>query len=366
MGKSLGGIRQHVASLHAELVARDITSKITGPFAVMRGLAPQDSGFPVPRVSRPWSLITCIRQIRKDSREVDVIHAHGITAAQLAMWSQRGNAHKKPVVVTMHNIVDPSVVGRKYKLMRWVEKRIIAQADHVICPSEFARQHLIGVNDNNTQSSVILPVGREVSHIARKLAHEQAPRLRYSFGIDDDVPLVVCVARYDPQKDLPTLIDAFSFVVKEIPRARLFIAGTGPDHHRSSIQKYIDTLRLNHAVSLIGYVDQPDSLIASAELMVLSSRYETVPLVLLESLQLGTPVVMTRVGIATEILDGTCGEHVEIGNSRAMADAIIQWCIAKKSSVDDQAIREARADAFVDRTSCVDPIVTIYSQLIKK
>jgi glycosyltransferase involved in cell wall biosynthesis len=362
MGKSLGGIRQHVASLHGELVQRDVESLIAGPFDVMRGLAPQDVAFDVPRVTKPLSIIRSVRAIRRASADCDVIHAHGITAGQLALWSQRGRK-AKPVVVTLHNIVDPFVAGRKYRYMRAIEKRIIKKADHIICPSAFALAHLVDVNEYETKSTVILPVGREVSIKARELAKEQAPLVRKSFGIDDDVPLAVCVARYDPQKDLPTLIEAFSMVVKENPRARLFIAGTGTDSHRSAIQKHIDSLKMNHAISLIGYVDQPDALMACAQLMVLSSRYETVPLVLLESLQLGTPVVMTEVGIASEILDGSCGTYVPVGDSQAMATAIQTWFDPAKQNTIDTTSRELRANEFVDRDTCVAPIITIYEQL---
>lgn len=247
--------------------------------------------------------------------------------------------------------------------MRYFERRILNRVNYIICPSAYALNHLVGITKKDLNSSVVLPVGRSLSETARNLASEQAPSMRQSFGIDEDVPLVACVARYEKQKDLPTLVDAFVEVLKALPRARLFIAGTGSDSDRVSIQRYIDSRRVNHAVSLIGYVNQPDVLIASAQLMVLSSIYETVPLVLLESLQLGTPVVMTDVGIASEILNGENGQFVPVGDSAALAQAIQTWCErASSNTIDVHSLRDS-ADTFVDRDACVNPIIQIYESL---
>jgi glycosyltransferase involved in cell wall biosynthesis len=257
------------------------------------------------------------------------------------------------------------VAGKKYAAMRFLERRIIRQTDHIICPSAFALAHLETFT-NKISSSVILPIGRSLSDTARKLAHEQAPGLRQSFGVDDDVPLAVCVARYDIQKDLPTLIDAFEIVMKSYPRARLFIAGSGTDHDRTVIQKHIDKRGVNHGVSLIGYTDQPDTLIAASDVMVLSSIYETVPLVLLEALQLGTPVVMTDVGIAGEILHMPLGQYVPVRDVAQLAQAIETWCSADAANTIDahRKTREATADSLLDRDACVIPVIDIYQHVI--
>jgi glycosyltransferase involved in cell wall biosynthesis len=134
-------------------------------------------------------------------------------------------------------------------------------------------------------------------------------------------PIVIGVGRLTFQKDFPTLIKAFADVRRQ-REVRLVILGEGED--REALERLVRELGLESDVHLPGYVDNPYAYMARAAVFVLSSRWEGLPTVLIESLTVGTPVVSTDCpGGSAEILaEGEFGELVPIGEVRAMAGSI--------------------------------------------
>ena len=134
-------------------------------------------------------------------------------------------------------------------------------------------------------------------------------------------PVVLAAGRLEPQKNFPLLIRAFRRVRSRRP-VRLVVLGAGSQ--RARLEHLVDRLGLRDAVSLPGWTAHPHACMARAALFVMSSRWEGLPLVLIEALAAGCPVVSTdcRHGPA-EILDGGAfGRLVPPGEEAALAEAM--------------------------------------------
>jgi poly(glycerol-phosphate) alpha-glucosyltransferase len=139
-----------------------------------------------------------------------------------------------------------------------------------------------------------------------------------------DPNLVVMLARLNQQKQLSHAIRAFALVVEAVPTARLEIYGQGED--RAALQSQIDQLGLQASVTLPGYTSDPDGVYERAALSLLTSRYEGYPLVLLETLAHGCPVVSydVKYGPREIIAQGENGYVVRAGSYRALARRVVE------------------------------------------
>ncbi|MEO8830511.1 glycosyltransferase, partial [Lapillicoccus sp.] len=139
----------------------------------------------------------------------------------------------------------------------------------------------------------------------------------------DDVFSFVSVGRLSPEKNHARMISAFAEVHRAHPETRLVIIGNGP--LASALEQQVAALGLIEAVHLLGSSDNPWSLMARCDCFVLSSDYEGQPMVILEALVLGLPVVTTGFDSVASALPEGVGRVVDRsveGLVRGMDDAL--------------------------------------------
>ena len=100
---------------------------------------------------------------------------------------------------------------------------------------------------------------------------------------------VIAVGRYTYQKGFERLIKAWKMLVSQFPDWKLDIIGEGEEHE--ALQKLIDSYRLEKQVTLVHPTQQIERVYRNASLLVLPSRYEGLPMVLLEAQAFGLPIV---------------------------------------------------------------------------
>jgi len=131
------------------------------------------------------------------------------------------------------------------------------------------------------------------------------------------------IGRLTGQKDLSTLLAAFSMVKINIPNLTLDIVGDGP--LRGSLQKFSGDLGISASVRFFGVVPDPRALLSSWRVLVLPSRYEGLPTVALEALAYGIPVIGSDIpGTRDLIQPGDNGWLFPAGDAAAMAGLIRQ------------------------------------------
>jgi glycosyltransferase involved in cell wall biosynthesis len=150
---------------------------------------------------------------------------------------------------------------------------------------------------------------------------EERPRLRAELKLEPDQFVWLAVGRLLPQKDYPTLLEAFAPLARY--PARLLIAGRGP--LLAELQQQVEQLGIASRVMFLGVRQDIASLLAAADGFVLSSAWEGMPNVVMEALAAAKPVVSTRVGGVAELIqDGKTGWLVPAGDHKALSQAMRQ------------------------------------------
>jgi len=136
-----------------------------------------------------------------------------------------------------------------------------------------------------------------------------------------DCVMVVCVARLDPVKDIPSLLKALSIARVRSPSLRLTLVGEGPD--RGRITEVRAQLGLEAEVALVGHQADIRPFLADADAFALASVSEGISLTLLEAMASGLPVVATDVGGNREVvIPQVTGLLVPSRNPVALAAAL--------------------------------------------
>ena len=176
-----------------------------------------------------------------------------------------------------------------------------------------------------------------------------ASKLRQSLAPSGGL-LVGSVGRLDDQKGYEHLVRAARRVADVEPRAHFAIAGDGP--RRRELQELVDRLGLRGRFSLCGFRSRVTDFIAALDLFVSSSRWEGLPLAIVEAMLLGKRVVATDVGGNRELVKpGRTGLLVRPGDPQALSDAMLRMLDEAASPALDVEVVRGTAAAIADSVS---------------
>ncbi len=163
-----------------------------------------------------------------------------------------------------------------------------------------------------------------------------------------ELPVVLGVGRLTPQKGWQTLFRAFAKVI-QYRKARLLILGEG--ELRNELTLLAERLGITDYVDLPGFDSNPFRYMRRASVLVLSSRYEGLPNVLIQAMALGCPVVSTNCPSGPdEILDGgRYGELVPVGDADAMAQAILRVLEGERKTAPPEWLEQFRVEKVAEQ-----------------
>ncbi|HEV7123721.1 MAG TPA: glycosyltransferase [Rhodanobacter sp.] len=284
--------------------------ELVAPGSGSKGLALAWQAFP--------KLVSLMRAIRPDA----VLSTMTGTNLLTVLACKRSYSRARLVVREASSLINARGFFKR-KAMRWLYRR----ADMVVVVSSGVAQDLRSLGIPNDQIRVIHnPVDPE--------------RLRYLAGAGpvlpnlDGAPYVIALGRLTEAKDHPTLLRAYA-ASKLRQSHRLVIVGEGEE--RANLERVIHELGIAERVLLAGPLDNPFRMLAGAALLVLPSRWEGYPNVLLEALALNVPVVATDCQHGPrELLDGGIyGRLVPIGDPIALAHAMDEELVGPPHSADE-------------------------------
>jgi glycosyltransferase involved in cell wall biosynthesis len=133
--------------------------------------------------------------------------------------------------------------------------------------------------------------------------------------------LIACVGRLSPEKGQEVLLEAFGLLAQRHPAAQLIIVGDGLQRDR--LRRLAEDFGIQEAVRWLGTRSDVPNVLAACDVVVLPSHHEGLPLVALEAMAAGKPVVATAIGaLPTLIQEGRTGRLVPPGRADALAVAL--------------------------------------------
>jgi glycosyltransferase involved in cell wall biosynthesis len=271
----------------------------------------------------------------------------------VAIWAQKLARVPTQIVVTVHNHLTrdaQNATKLKRKLAPLLAKCFYPWANRIVAVSEGVAKNLKELGFPSAKityiyNPIVTPELREQSQIIVCDRCFKSP----------PIPMILGVGRLEKQKDFPTLIRAFAEVRKQ-QLARLIILGEGSQ--KTELESLVAELDLQEDVTFGGFVANPYTYMKQASVVVLSSAWEGFGNILVEAMYVGTPVVSTNCESGpTEILqDGEYGQIVNVGDSKAMATAIIETLNSDR----DAEKLTARANEFSLETA-LDSYQNIFS-----
>ncbi len=187
----------------------------------------------------------------------------------------------------------------------------IAKARFVACISHFCRSQAMAFSQASQWHKLhIVHCGIEPERYAPQSGRPASQNL-------------VFIGRMSAVKGVPVLLNAMAGVVANVPEARLVMIGDGPD--RAALEQDVRVAGLDGIVDFVGYKSQDEvaQILAQSDALVLPSFAEGVPVVLMEAMAAGLPVVATRIaGIPELVEDGISGFVVAPGDEDTLSEAI--------------------------------------------
>jgi len=186
---------------------------------------------------------------------------------------------------------------------------------------------------------------------------------RRKLGIPTKATVILTVRRLVYKNGIDTLIETATTAIKQNPNLIFLVVGTGPD--QTQIQTQAKQLGISRNFRLMGFVSDEElpSFYNAADLFVLPSKSgEGLPLVSLEAMACGLPVIATDVGGIREIIPEGYGKFVPPDSPDTMAEAVIEF-----SQVNLQPLKQKLRTRVEDRFSWeknVEQLAQIYEQLI--
>jgi glycosyltransferase involved in cell wall biosynthesis len=313
-GDVLGGAQSHVRELSLELrsLGHEVTV-ITGTPGVFTDQLRQ-AGIPwlqmrnLVRPLRPHLDVAALVELWCALRELkpDLVCAHTAKAGSLARAAAR--LHHIPSVFTPHgwSMFDRSSLQTN-PMFCWAERLAGRLGTRVINVCEYERVVA-------QQFGVCPAKALEVVH--NGVAEIPLARVR---PVDAQPPVIVMVARFALQKDHGTLLQALSGLL--CMEWRLLLVGTGELKPRVGAQ--VDALGLDGRVSILPPETNVSRLLMEAQVFVLSTNFEALPISILEAMRAGLPVVATNVGgISESVRHEETGLLVRRGDVAGLRDAL--------------------------------------------
>ncbi len=209
----------------------------------------------------------------------------------------------------------------------------------------------------------VIPRGRDPGTLGRR-TQERRSRARATLGIGSETKVVLAAARHEHQKRLDLLIEAFPSVLKHVPDARVVIAGR-EGNATELLRQAVRRLDLNGHVRLLGGRDDVSDLLCASDVLVLPSRREGFPGVLLEAMALETPIVATDLpGVREVVGDARAARLVEHGRAGNLADAIVDVLLDDRANSRRTTLGRARFEELFTIEGVADRMVGFYQRAL--
>jgi glycosyltransferase involved in cell wall biosynthesis len=304
----IGGAERQLGSILPLLKSRGIdvyvfTRKLTGTssFEIIDGIPIHRISVPGPKaIASILFSVSVLAWMKKISP--DLIHAHElISPATSALWAHR--LMGIPIILTPHS---SGSEGEIHRVLRKPlgKSRLDALRDEAAAFITISKEidtelEIVGVQE---EKRIPVPNGVDTSEFA-PVDPARFKELRCSAGIPTTSPVAIFVGRLVPIKRVDRLLSIWPIVRNSHPEAILLIVGDGPLE---------DTLINNCSpgIKFLGSTPEVSRILPVANVFVLSSESEGLPVSLLEAMSCGLPVIAPRIGGIPEVVENNVHGYI--------------------------------------------------------
>lgn len=236
-----------------------------------------------------WNHLRNIYYLRNEicKRKIELIHANSLRMVLYAFLLQKFIKKKMKIVYTKHNV---TILEKKMPtLFRYFMNKYV---NNIITVSEFEKNNLISIHVAEEKINTIY----NGVDIEKFLFQQKKKESTYKIGI---------LARLSKEKNHQLFVKIAN-VLKKRNDFMFYVAGDGPE--KESIMKEIEKYGLQQRVKMLGNISEPHEFIGNMDALLLLSFREVFPMVVIEAMATGTPIVSIDVGgIHEAVIDGESG-----------------------------------------------------------
>jgi glycosyltransferase involved in cell wall biosynthesis len=312
--------------------------------------------YPIPSVA---SYKTFLESVKSS----DLIHVHGHPYLSSLIAAKIAKKYSKPLVLTQHNtFIEYNNFWDQIEKLNdlAIGREVLKEAEKIIVVSNATKNYVLSLGADPEKIRV-LHNGVDVNRF-RPLTGVK-DEMRKKLGISKDSSVVLTVRRLVYKNGIDTLIESAKVAVKKNPRLFFLVVGKGPDFGK--VKEKIEQLGIQENFRLTGFISDEDLpfYYNVADFFVLPSKSgEGLPLVALEAMACGVPVIATNVGGISEVMKEGYGKLVPPNSPDSLAEAILDFSHSELSTLKKDLRAMIEQNYSWDKN--VEKLVEIYEELI--
>jgi glycosyltransferase involved in cell wall biosynthesis len=256
-------------------------------------------------------LLPMLRRLRAmlDRESRAVVHSHGYKPDILL--ATLGIPRRLPCLATCHSWYSETM---KLKALEYIDKRAVRRFDHVVAVSDEIYRDL-GASRMPPGRLSRIDNGIEAPLVSAHQRHE----IRAEWNLTSGEKLIVQIGRLARSKRNASLLKAVAGLPSDIS-ARVVLVGDGEE--RPALAEYARRVGIGDRVIFAGYRRDSAAIMAAADVLAITSNQEGLPIVVLEAMAVGCPIIATAVGAIPEVLSSENAWIVPVDDDAALGRAL--------------------------------------------
>jgi len=311
---------------------------------------------PLYHLSWLFSIFSSIKEIIKivNERNVDLIYAKQITQIQAPIASYISNTKLLWHLIALH--MPPLLEKMLIPLVKLTADKVV-----VSCDALAEQLKVRGLSAETT--TIHSPV-----NIERFNTNISSDTIRTELNLGSDDLIIGVIGHISPVKGIEYFLEAASIVLKRNINAKFLVIGAilpTQEKYFTKLKEITEKLHLKDDIIFTGMRKDIPELLATIDILVVSSLSESSPLVVLEAMASGKPIVATKVGgIPEQILDGESGILVPAKDSKAIAASILNLISDPSKMKNMGKAARKRAEELFSIEICVENVENIFSEIL--